>query len=163
MPRLPLRPAVECWRGSEKGEAATVRVPRTLISDVRNAALEFASLGFYPPYVLHRSPLRRLGWLLAAVFQLVLPPFAATADARAEADGARAPVHVEAYGTRDCARVHPADCAICRVLATHATTTTVADVPAPVARVRDAAPVDAEHPFCAARAPGDPPQRAPPV
>jgi hypothetical protein len=131
---------------------------------VSNAALEFTFTDFYPPYVLLRSRLHRLGWLVAAVFQLLLPPFAATADARAEAEASRgAPVHVETYGARDCARVHPADCAICNVLATHAATAPVAKLPEPVARLRDAAPIDAEHPFCAARAPGDPPQRAPPA
>ncbi|MDQ6635338.1 MAG: hypothetical protein M3Z10_11350 [Gemmatimonadota bacterium] len=111
-----------------------------------------------------RSPLRRLGWLFAAVFQLLLPTFASVADARAEAASMRgASIHVEAHSSSSCTRVHPADCVVCRVLATSAVTSAPASVHVPVARLIDAGPADVERPFCTARAPGDPPQRAPPV
>jgi hypothetical protein len=111
-----------------------------------------------------RSPLRRFGWLLAAVFQLVLPTFASVADARAEAESMRgASIHVEAHSSKSCARVHPADCVVCRILATSAATSAPPSLQVPVARFIDAGPVDAERPLCVARAPGDPPQRAPPV
>jgi hypothetical protein len=111
-----------------------------------------------------RSPLRRFGWLLAALFQLVLPTFASVADARAEAESERgASIHVEAHSEANCARVHPADCVVCRVLATSAATSKPASLQVPVARFIDSGPVDAERPLCIARAPGDPPQRAPPV
>ena len=111
-----------------------------------------------------RSPLRRFGWLFAAVFQLVLPTFASVADARAEAESIRgASNNVEAHSTKSCARVHPADCVLCRVLASSAATSTPPSVHVPVARLIDAGPADVEHPLCSARAPGDPPQRAPPV
>jgi hypothetical protein len=114
--------------------------------------------------VLVRSPVRRLGWLFAAIFQLLLPTFASVADARAEAESIRgASIHVEAHTTSSCPRVHPADCVLCRVLATNATTTAPAAMHVPVARFIEAGTVDAERPLCIARAPGDPPQRAPPV
>jgi hypothetical protein len=111
-----------------------------------------------------RSPLRRFGWLIAAVFQLLLPTFASVADARAEAESVRgASIHVEACGTPSSVRVHPADCVVCQVLATSAATSSPPAVHVPVARFIDAGPVDAERPLCIARAPGDPPQRAPPI
>jgi hypothetical protein len=111
-----------------------------------------------------RSPLRRLGWLFAAVFQLVLPTFASVADARAEAESMRgASIHVEAHSGKSCARVHPADCVLCRILATSAATSAPPSVHVPVARLIDAGPADVERPLCIARAPGDPPQRAPPA
>ena len=111
-----------------------------------------------------RSPLRRLGWLFAAVFQLLLPTFASVADARAEAESVRgASIHVEAHSEANCARVHPADCVVCRVLASSAATSAPPSVHVRVARFIDASPADAERPLCIARAPGDPPQRAPPV
>jgi hypothetical protein len=111
-----------------------------------------------------RSPLRRLGWLFAAVFQLLLPTFASVADARAEAESMRgASTHVEAHGTKSCARVHPEDCALCQILATSAAPSTPPSVHVPVARLIDAGPADVARPLCIARAPGDPPQRAPPA
>jgi hypothetical protein len=111
-----------------------------------------------------RSPLRRFGWLLAAVFQLLLPTFASVADARAEAESVRgASIHVEAHSEANCARVHPADCVVCRVLASSAATSAPPSVHVRVARFIDASPADVERPLCIARAPGDPPQRAPPV
>jgi hypothetical protein len=111
-----------------------------------------------------RSPLRRFGWLFVALFQLLLPAFASVADAWAEAESMRgASTHVEAQNSTSCARVHPADCVLCRVLASSAATSTSASVQVPVARFIDAAPVDAERPLSNARAPGDPAQRAPPL
>jgi hypothetical protein len=114
--------------------------------------------------VLVRSPLPRLGWLLAAIFQLLLPTFASVADARAEAESIRgSSIHVEANSAASCPRVHPADCVICRVLATRAAASAPVAVLAPIARFIDAGTVDAERPLCISRAAGDPSQRAPPV
>lgn len=115
--------------------------------------------------MLERSRLIRLGWLLAAAFQLVLPTFASVADARAEVEASRsaARTHVEAYGTKGCPRGHPADCVVCRVLAMGATPASRPALQIPVARFIESRPADAERAACAARAPGNPQQRAPPV
>jgi hypothetical protein len=111
-----------------------------------------------------RSPLVRLGWLFAAIFQLLLPTFASVADARAEAESIRSvSTHVEEHSGAKCPRVHPADCVLCRVLASNATTPAPTAMHVPVARFIEAGPVDAERPLCIARAPGDPGQRAPPT
>src|SRR5438128_1732375 len=71
-----------------------------------------------------RARFVRFGWFVAALFQLLLPTFVSVADSRAEAAsiGAASRPHVEAEGTRGCPRVHPDDCAICRVLAAGART-----------------------------------------
>ncbi|MEO8337678.1 MAG: hypothetical protein ABI664_22060 [bacterium] len=112
-----------------------------------------------------RARYARIGWLLAAVFQLLLPAFAAVVDAREEAEsmlsGSR--MHVEAPGSSSCPRVHPENCVVCRVLAATATTTPSTAVPAPVEREIDARIADPDRATCAARSPGDPPQRAPPA
>jgi hypothetical protein len=112
-----------------------------------------------------RTRLNRAGWLLAALFQLLLPAFASVADARAEGASASrgAAAHVERFGATGCPRVHPADCALCRVLAVGARASTPVVVTIPVARVIEAGPVELQDLRCIARASGDPPQRAPPV
>jgi hypothetical protein len=112
-----------------------------------------------------RARYSRVGWLLAAVFQLLLPAVAAVVDARAEAESMRSAsrMHVEAPGSTNCPRVHPENCVVCRVLATTATTAASASVPAAVERSIDARIADAGRATCLARFPGDPPQRAPPA
>ena len=112
-----------------------------------------------------RSRYFRIGWLLAAVFQLLLPPIVSVADSRAEADSIRtAPrVHVEEPGGTNCPRVHPADCAVCRVLSAAATQASFTHPHVVVARFIEATVEDAYRPASTARFPGDPPQRAPPV
>jgi hypothetical protein len=114
---------------------------------------------------MHRTRLNRLGWLVAALFQLLLPTFASVADARVEAESARtvSRTHVEPFGTNTCPRQHPVDCVLCRFLATGAKATAAAAVAIPVARVIEAIPRECDALSAAARAPGDPPQRAPPV
>jgi hypothetical protein len=98
------------------------------------------------------------------VFQLLLPSFASVADARAEAESMRSvSSHVEAYGDPTCARVHPADCVVCRILGTSVTTAASPALHVAVARFINAGPVHAERQLRGARAPGDPPQRAPPI
>jgi hypothetical protein len=107
----------------------------------------------------------RFGWLFAAALQLVLPAAVSVVDARAEAESiVSAPrVHVESDGATGCPRVHPADCALCRVLAATATADTPPRLHVPVARFIDATTDVSNRVAYAARFPGDPPQRAPPV
>jgi hypothetical protein len=107
----------------------------------------------------------RIGWLFAAVFQLMLPTFASVADARAEATSNRssAAAHIEAYGTKGCARVHPADCALCQVLSTGARASEPTTLSVPVAREVAVVPTEFHGLRRIARPAGDPPQRAPPV
>lgn len=113
--------------------------------------------------VLARSRCRRIAWFVAALLQLVLPPFAAAADAGLERESQRVHAHVESHGTRGCPRVHPADCVVCRVLAggappAHAVTQAIA-----IARLIEAEPQRTTRACIVARLAGDPPQRAPPV
>lgn len=112
-----------------------------------------------------RARYSRFGWLLAAVFQLLLPAFAAVVDAREEAESMRSAsrMHVEAPGSSTCPRVHPENCVVCRVLSTTAITPTSVAVLVPVERHIDARVEDANRAACLARFPGDPPQRAPPA
>src|SRR5258708_39723325 len=114
--------------------------------------------------MLVRARYLRLGWLVAAVCQLLLPAVS-VADARAEAESLRsAPAaHVEATGAKGCPRVHPADCAVCRLLAAATKTESPTNLQVPVARFIDATAQDSNRPACLTRFPGDPPQRAPPV
>ena len=57
-------------------------------------------------------------WRITALLQLVLPALVSVADARLERDAvsARAYSHVESKTTKDCARTHQADCALCQHL-----------------------------------------------
>jgi len=112
-----------------------------------------------------RARYSRFGWLVAALFQLLLPGFAAVVDARAEAESmlTASRMHVEAPGSSSCPRVHPENCVVCRVLAATATTPASASVLAPVERDIEARIADADRASCLARFPGDPPQRAPPA
>jgi hypothetical protein len=70
-----------------------------------------------------RRPALRAFWRLLAVLQLVLPGAASVADAQLEATSisARPTSHIEEHGGAHCARVHPEDCALCRVLSTTGT------------------------------------------
>jgi hypothetical protein len=52
---------------------------------------------------------------------------------------------------------------LCRVLASSATTTAPVAMHVPVVRLIHAGPAHVDRLVCTARAPGDPPQRAPPV
>lgn len=66
--------------------------------------------------VTRRSSIARLFYLLFASVQLALPPVAAWADAageRASSTQSVAGPHVEAHTGSGCARIHPADCALC--------------------------------------------------
>ncbi len=76
-----------------------------------------------------RSFWMRTPLLLLTVLQLSVPAAAAWADAlQGEASG---PAHIESHSTSSCPRVHPADCAFHRFLATP-----LAGTPAAVLRIR---------------------------
>jgi hypothetical protein len=66
-----------------------------------------------------RSRFTRACWLLGAVLQLFVGPFAAVADARLESESLspRAASHIESHGTPQCPRAHLADCALCQQIA----------------------------------------------
>lgn len=65
-----------------------------------------------------RTRLNRVGLMLTAMFQLLLPTLASVADARAEAASERgAFAHVESHSSSSCVSVHAMDCALCRVIA----------------------------------------------
>ena len=131
----------------------------------RSPPLVFAPLpAYHSAVMLRRSRATRFGWLVAAVLQLLVPTLWSVADARAEALSDRtATVHVEAPGSTHCARVHPTDCVVCRVIATAAVPCAPPAVVIPAPQVIGARPADAARQALSARAPGDPPQRAPPA
>jgi hypothetical protein len=66
-----------------------------------------------------RTRFTRTCWLLGAAIQLFSGPVAAIADARLEAESLspRAISHIESHRTQQCPRVHIADCALCRQIA----------------------------------------------
>jgi hypothetical protein len=74
-----------------------------------------------------RRPALRAYWLFYAILQLVLPGVASIADARVEAESisARPTSHIEEHSGAHCPRVHPADCALCRVLSATGTPASV--------------------------------------
>lgn len=114
--------------------------------------------------MMRRTRRHRLGLVLLALFQLLLPTFASVADARAEAASARgAYAHVEEHSSPHCVPVHAADCALCRVIAGAATPGEGA--PALVCATRVVAPALPLAELGAPLAPAlrDPSQRAPPV
>lgn len=106
---------------------------------------------------------RRLGWLVAALLQLALPPFAAAADATVERESQTVHAHIESHGARGCPRVHPADCVVCRVLANSGAPARSVALRIAIARIIDAEPARDERASIIARLAGDPPQRAPPA
>ena len=89
-----------------------------------------------------RRPARAY-WLFYALLQLVLPGAASIADARIEAESvsARPTSHIEEHGGAHCPRVHPEDCALCRVLSATGTPASVAAAVLPRA-LRIAPPSD---------------------
>jgi hypothetical protein len=118
----------------------------------------------YPAGMTHRSRPSRFAWLVAALFQLLVPTVWSVADAHAEAVSARtATVHVEAPGSTTCPRHHPADCVVCRVLGTASALKPHVTFELPAAGVIHCPLATAERQWISARAPGDPPQRAPPA
>jgi hypothetical protein len=114
-------------------------------------------------HTMTRSRLNRLGWIFAAVLQLLVPAFATVADARAETESRRVHAHVEAHGTSACPRAHEADCIVCRLLASGAAPERRATVPTRIALVLNDLPARREISCTPTRLAGDPPQRAPPV
>jgi hypothetical protein len=91
-----------------------------------------------------RRPALRAYWLFYAILQLVLPGAASIADARIEAESvsARPTSHVEEHGGAHCPRVHPEDCALCRVLSATGTPAPATAASLPTA-LRIAPPSDA--------------------
>jgi hypothetical protein len=105
----------------------------------------------------------RLSWLVAATFQLLVPTAWSVTDARAESVSAHAAgAHVEATGSHKCPRFHPRECVVCVTLATVGAPVAPATAPVLVTHESAARPADAAPYGSSARAPGDPPQRAPP-
>jgi hypothetical protein len=117
----------------------------------------------YTARMVSRTSFSRFGWYLAALLQLALPAFATVADARAEAESHGAVAHVESHGSARCPRVHPADCVVCRVLASGAAPSSSHALPVAIARAIAAEPTQLAVSCIATRLAGDPPQRAPPV
>jgi hypothetical protein len=117
----------------------------------------------YDPRTMCRPNLARFCWYLATVLQLALPAFATVADARAEAESHGASAHVESHGSARCPRVHPADCVVCRVLASGAAPSSATAMPVAIARAIEAEPAHLAVSCIATRLAGDPPQRAPPA
>ena len=113
--------------------------------------------------LLAPSRCKRLGWFVAALLQLVLPPFAAAADAGVERESQSVHAHIESHGTRGCPRVHPAHCIVCRGLDGGAAPSGGVVLPIAIARVIAAEPERATLTRIVARLAGDPPQRAPPA
>lgn len=109
-----------------------------------------------------RSRVNRLGWIFAAVLQLLVPAFATAADARAEAESRGAYAHVEAHGTASCPRAHEADCIVCRLIASGAAPVRKS-ILASIESVVNALPVRRDVSCSPTRLAGDPPQRAPPA
>jgi hypothetical protein len=109
-----------------------------------------------------------LHWLfvVAAAVQVLLPATASVADGwlqREEVGAGRPGAHVEAYGSTSCARMHADDCALCRVLSLRGATAPTPEAPVPADRVIAVSLASSERTLCSSRAPGDPPQRAPPI
>ena len=93
-----------------------------------------------------RSCFVRSAWLAFAALQLALPGAAALADATLDIAGAHERAHVESHSTAACARVHPADCALCRFLTTALAAGTAAAVPTSDAAPRSTPIVALRHP-----------------
>ena len=79
--------------------------------------------------MIRRSRFVRSVWLAFAALQLALPGAAALADATLDIAGAHERAHIESHSTAACARVHPADCALCRFLTATLAAGTAATVP----------------------------------
>ena len=114
--------------------------------------------------MLRRLRASRATWALVAVFQLLLATAWSVSDSRVDAEAMRdAVAHVEAPGTKGCPSVHAVDCIVCRVLSTPSAPSAPVALAVVVARGAENGIADAEHLAPTTRAPGDPPQRAPPA
>jgi hypothetical protein len=111
-----------------------------------------------------RSRMSRFAWLAAAILQLLVPTLWSVEDARVEVASARAAtIHVEAPGNSTCPRLHPADCVICQAAAMAAAPKAQASLELPALAVIGRPSATLVRQWPSARAPGDPPQRAPPA
>jgi hypothetical protein len=99
--------------------------------------------------VTRRSRFVRSVWLCFATLQLLLPGAAALADATLDIAGAHERAHIESHSTTACARVHPADCALCRFLTTAFASEAAATIPTSEAVPRIAPPVVLSRPASA--------------
>jgi hypothetical protein len=99
--------------------------------------------------VTQRSRFVRSVWLAFAALQLALPGAAALADANLDSAGAQERAHIESHSTTACARVHPADCALCRFLTTALAAGTAAAVPTSDAAPRSTPVIALRHPASA--------------
>jgi hypothetical protein len=96
--------------------------------------------------VTRRSRFIRSVWLAFAALQLVLPGAAALADASLDIAGAHERAHIESHSTAACARVHPADCALCRFLTTALVAGAATTIPTSDAAPRSAPTIALSHP-----------------
>lgn len=110
-----------------------------------------------------RTRLHRVGLILVAVFQLLLPTFASVADAWAVTAGRGAIAHVESQSSSGCVPAHSADCALCRVTAGRVAVASAAAECVLPARVSIAALPPCHGVPVSASARCGPSQRAPPV
>ena len=114
--------------------------------------------------MLRRLRASRATWALVAVFQLLLATAWSVSDSRVDAKAMRdAVAHVEAPGTKGCPSVHAVDCIVCRVLSSPSATSAPVMLAVRVTRASESSAHEPELLSPGARAPGDPPQRAPPV
>jgi len=110
-----------------------------------------------------RRPLgARALWLLGTLLQLVLPGAAAWADARLDAAGTHATVHIESHTAKSCARIHAPDCALCHFLTAPTLTSRAMPLRLDVADRQAPRPVDPAG-TARARARPHPQPRAPPT
>ncbi len=96
--------------------------------------------------MIPHSRVVRSAWLAFAALQLALPGAAALADATLDMAGAHERAHIESHSTTACARVHPADCALCRFLTSALAAGTATSVPTSDAAPRSTPLVTLSHP-----------------
>lgn len=69
--------------------------------------------------MLRRRAVTRWMFAIAAAVQVLLPAAASLADGwldRADAKAGAQVSHIESHGTKACARIHPDNCVLCRVV-----------------------------------------------
>ena len=88
--------------------------------------------------MIHRRAITRWLFAIAAAVQVLLPATASLADGwldRSDAESGAQVSHIEAHGTQTCARIHPDNCALCRVAGGLAAPTRAVVLPELVARL----------------------------
>jgi hypothetical protein len=88
--------------------------------------------------MIRRKSFVRWLYVLVAAVQVLLPASASLADGWLDQADSRAgtrAAHVEAYGSTSCARVHPDNCALCRVATALAAPSRRVTLPERIARL----------------------------